>query len=200
MCRFGFNVRGDRGGTLESGLRAALTAVNLDPLNPMAYHALFLVHYARSALKPFQEAGKRAVGLNPNNTDILADYGLLLILSDELERRRLFMKAALALNPEPPDWYWLAFFSLHFTRGEFEDALDMALRAQNESFYWTHCMQAAAYVRMGMKAEAHQAVGKLLDLYPDFPTKARSEIDRWVSPARVERALDALLDAGLPSA
>jgi len=197
MARFGFNVQGTREEALVTGLRFAQTAVKLDPLNPVAYHALFLCQYARGDLKAFREAGKRAVELNPNNTDILADYGLHLILSDDLEPGRLLMKVALALNPEPPDWYWFAFYSLHGARGEDEDALDMALRATNEDFFWTHGMQASAYARLGMKDEARAAVQRLLVIYPDFATKARSELERLVGPGRIERALDALREAGL---
>jgi len=197
MHRFGFNLQGSREDALETAMHGAQAAVQMDPLNPKAYHALFLAHFAHGDLRAFREAGKRAVGLNPNDTDTLADFGLHLIMSEDYELGRLFMKVALALNPEPPDWYWFAFFSLHFARGEFDAALDMALRAQNEAFYWMHCMQATAYAQLGMRDEAHAAVGRLLLLFPDFPAQARDEIARWVSPARARVFLDVLRGAGL---
>jgi tetratricopeptide (TPR) repeat protein len=107
------------------------------------------------------------------------------------------MKVALTLNPEPPDWYWFAFFSSHFMRGQYEEALDMALRAQNEDFYWVHCMQAAAYGKLGMEEEARTSVRRLLALYPDFPSQAGAEVARWLSPKRSEEVLDLLRQAGL---
>ncbi len=197
MDRFGYNLRGSREEAREQGMRSAQAAVRLDPLEPRGYHALFLAHFARGDLRAFREAGARALALNMNDTDTLADYGLHLILSDDLERGSLFMKVALTLNPEPPDWYWFAFFSLHFTRGEMEEALDMALRVQNESFYWSPCMQAAVYARLGMKEQAAAAVQRLLALYPDFPARARAEVGRWVNAKRADSVLDALGEAGL---
>jgi tetratricopeptide (TPR) repeat protein len=197
MYRFGFNLQGTREEALREGLRSAQTAVKMDPLNPKAYHALFLAQFCLGDRLSFRKAGKRALELNPSDPATLADFGLHLILSDEFELGRLFMKVALTLNPEPPDWYWFAFFSLHFARGEFEEALDVALRAQNEDFYWVHCMQAAAYSKLGMKAEALAAVQRLLKLYPNFPSHARTEVARWVSPPRAEGILELLQDAGL---
>ena len=197
MHRFGFNLSCSREQALDEGMRGALTAVQLDPLNPKAYHALFLGHFCSGDLRAFRAAGKRAVELNTNDPDTLADFGLHLILSEDFELGRLFMKVALALNPEPPDWYWFAFFSLHFARSEFEAALDMALRAQNEAFYWVHCMQATAYARLGMLDEARAAVQCLLALFPGFPAQARGEIARWVGPARADPFLEALRSAGL---
>jgi adenylate cyclase len=197
--RFGFNVVGNPVEALKAGLRAAQTAVDLDPLNPSAYHALFAARYAHGDRKGFREAAARAVELNPINTDILASYGLHLILSDEFELGQVVMNLALALNPEPPDGYWFAFYSLHSARGEHEEALEMALRVQTEDFYWTHCMRAASYALVGMKAEAAESIRALLALYPDFAQHAAEEVGRWTSPARVERAVDALHKAGLPN-
>ncbi len=197
MYRFGFNLLGSREQALEEGLRGARAAQQLDPLNPKAYHALFLGHFARDELEAFRAAGKRAVALNMNDPDALADFGLHLIMSDDLELGRLFMKVALALNPLPPDWYWFAFFTLYFARSEFEAALDMALRAQNEDFYWVHCMRVVAYAQLGMLDEARAAVQALLALFPDFPRQARVEVARWVNAKRAEPFLEALRAAGV---
>lgn len=196
--RFGFNLQDERSQVLERALEAAQRAVKLDPHNPLAYNALFCARFLQGNVKAFREAGNRAVALNPNNTDILADYGLHLMMSGDAARGRLFMKTAMVLNPEPPDWYYFPFFSEHFLRGEYEEALDMALRTQNADFYWTHCMHAMAYQCLGMEAEAHAAIERLLAIYPDFAEQARTELRRWVSEERVGRSLDVLRAAGLP--
>lgn len=197
MFRFRFNVEGSRKEALDKALQAARNAVKLDPHNPMAYHSLFVVRHARGEMRAFREAGNRAIELNPNNTDILADYGLHLITAGKLELGSLFIKMALSLNPEPPDWYWFAFFSLHFQRGEFEAALDMALRAENTDFYWTHCIRAVAYASLGMAAEARAAAARVLAVYPDFEANARDDLSCWISPERVEHQLATLREMGL---
>ena len=158
---------------------------------------VLLARFSQGDVKAFREAGDRALGLNPNNPDILADYGLHLMMSGDTARGRLFLKAAMVLNPAPPDWYYFPLFSEHFQRGEYEEALDMALRVHNEEFYWTHCMHAMAYQSLGMKQDARDAVDRLISLYPDFADKAREELSQWVSGERLEADLDVLRAAGL---
>jgi adenylate cyclase len=195
--RFGFNVNGSREQARDEGLQAARKAIQIDPLNPLGYHALFLANFARGDLKGFREAGNRAIELNPNHTDILADYGLHLTMCDDWTLGRLFLKVALTLNPEPPDWYWFPFFIWHFENGEFDAALDFALRSQNQEFFWTHGMHAMAYTALDMREEATAAVTRLLAVYPEFPARAREELARWLSPERRERTIEVLRRAGL---
>jgi tetratricopeptide (TPR) repeat protein len=196
--RFGFNVTGSREQARDEGLEAARRAVKLDPLDPLGYHALFLALFARGDLKGFREAGNRALELNPNHPDILADFGLHLTLCDEWVAGRLLLKVALALNPAPPDWFWFPFFIWHFEKGEYDAALDMALRSRSDQFFWTHGMHAMAYAALGMRDEAARAVARLLEVYPAFPEMARDELARWVSPERRERTLEALRRSGVP--
>jgi len=196
--RFGYNVEQTRDTALDQALKAARKAVKLDPLDAFGYHALFLASFARGDLKAFRKAANRAIELNPNHVDILADYGLHLAFCDDWVQGRLFLKLALSLNPEPPDWYWFPFFIWHFERGEFDAALDMALCAQNDRFFWTHGMHALAFSALGMRTEAAAAVSRLLELYPGFPAMAREELARWGNPDRTERMLHLLRDAGLP--
>lgn len=197
MWRFGFNAGGERDDAREQGLEEARTAVRLDPMDPLAYHALFLAQFVRGDLKGFREAADRALKLNPNNTDILADYGLHLVLGGEAARGIVLLKVSLSLNPEPPEWYWFPFFLWHFERGEFDAALDVALRAHTEEFYWTHLLHAVAYAAVGLRAEAEAAGKRLLEFYPEFAVTARAELARWVGPERVESTVTLLLTAGL---
>lgn len=196
--RFGYNAEDGRAAARDAALAAARKAVKLDPLNSLGYHALFLAQFARGDLKAFREAANRAIELNPNNPDILSDYGVHLTFCGDWTLGRLFLKLALSLNPEPPDWYWFPFFIWHFDRGEFDEALDMALRSQTERFFWTHGMHALAYTALGMRDEAARAVSRLLELYPEFPDHAREELGRWLDPERIERTLGWLREAGVP--
>lgn len=196
--RFGFNARPNREDWREKGLQAARKAIGCDPLNPLAYHAAFLAYFARGDLKAFREAAERAVSLNPNNTDILADYGLHLTLADGGARGILLLKVALVLNPEPPDWYWFPFFIWHFNRGEYEAALDVALRAESDEFYWTHGMHAIAYATVGLDDEARAAAKRLLTLYPHFGEHAREELSHWMDAERIPPVLDLLRRSGVP--
>ena len=197
--RFGYNPEQGREQARDLGFEAARKAVKLDPLHALGYHALFLACFAREDMSGFRAAADRCLELNPNNSDLLADYGLHLTFADEWTVGMLLLKMALSLNPEPPDWYWFPFFVWHLDRGEFDAALDMALRCQSEKFFWTHAMHAMAYSALDMSEEAAAAVERLLEAYPDFPRMAREELAHWGSrPERRQRVLDALWRAGVP--
>jgi adenylate cyclase len=198
--RFGFNVGNRRESARNAALAAARKAVKLDPLDALGYHALFLAQFARGDDKAFREAANRAIELNPNNPDIFSDYGVHLTFSGDWTLGRLFLKLALSLNPEPPDWYWFPFFIWHFDRGEYDEALDMALRSQTEQFFWTHGMHALAYTAVGMREEATKAVSRLLEVYPEFTEHAREELGRWFDKDHTERMLGWLREAGVPIA
>jgi TolB-like protein len=198
--RFGYNASTSREEARERGVEAARRAVKLDPLHALGYHALMLGCFACGDLKGFREAGKRCLDLNPNDSDVLADYGLHLTMSDEWASGMLLLKVALSLNPEPADWFWFPFFLWHFDQTEFDAALDMALRCRSEKFFWTHAMHAMAYAGLEMEDEAAAAVGRLLEAYPEFPSMARNELARWLSPERQRKALEALSRAGVPIA
>lgn len=195
--RYGYNLQGDRQAMLAKGLEYAQKAVHLDPMDSQAYRALFVARYASGDLKGFRAAAERAVSLNPNDTDILADYGLHLIMSNDWERGRLFLKVALSLNPEPPDWYWFPFVSWHFWHQHYEKALDYALRIQGKGFYWTYCLQAMAYVGVGALEEANKSIAHLLEMRPDFAGEARAELARWMDSARMKKTIAVLRQAGL---
>jgi TolB-like protein len=198
--RFGYNAEESRERARELGFESARKAVKLDPLHALGYHALFLACFARHDLTGFRAAADRCLELNPNDSDVLADYGLHLTLSDEWTVGNLLLMMALSLNPEPPDWYWFPFFTWHFNRGEFDAALDMALRCRSEQFFWTHAMHAMAYSALEMGEEATASIARLLEAYPDFPRRARDELGHWMSPERQQRALEALWKAGMPMA
>lgn len=198
-ARFGYNAEGGRDVAKDEALQAARRAVRLDPHDALGYHAQFLAHFGRGDIRAFRRAADRAIALNPNSSEILADYGVHLTMCDEWDLGLLLLRGALTLNPEPPDWYWFPFFSWHFHRGEFDAALDFALRAQTEGFFWTHAMHAMAYEALGRHEPARAAIGRLLALYPDFADNAEQELARWVSPERAGSVLEILRRAGLPA-
>jgi TolB-like protein len=198
--RFAYNPAEGREHARDLAFEAARKAVKLDPLHALGYHALFLACFARHDLTGFRAAADRCLELNPNDSDVLADYGLHVILSDEWTVGMLLLKMALSLNPEPPDWYWFPFFLWHFDRGEFDAALDMALRCRSEQFFWTHAMHAAAYSALEMGEEANASIQRLLAVYPEFPRMAREELAHWMNPERQQVFLEALWRAGMPTA
>jgi tetratricopeptide (TPR) repeat protein len=193
--RFGFNPRP---GSLDRALEAAQRAVVLDADDENARLSLVKVHFHRHELDAFFAEAERAVALNPNNSMVLANVGLQMILPGELDRGFALINKAIALNPNHPEWYHFPLFHYHYLRGEYEKALDMALKINMPGFFWTHVLRAAVYGQLGRKAEAREAADKLLELYPTYPENARDEFRKWNFPEEaIEHHLEGMRKAGL---
>jgi hypothetical protein len=66
------------------------------------------------------------------------------------------------------------------------------------TFFWAWITRACALGLLGRRAEAEDAVSNLVKLKPDFPSRAREVIGRFVKVEElVNRMLEGLRKAGL---
>ncbi len=103
--RFGFNRLTEGDPPTARALAAARRAVEANPTSAMAYQYLAIAHFEADEIQGFRTAAGRALQLNPNHSEILADVGLRLIQLDNSDRGFQMASKALALNPGAPPWY-----------------------------------------------------------------------------------------------
>ncbi|MDP6952577.1 MAG: tetratricopeptide repeat protein, partial [Alphaproteobacteria bacterium] len=114
------------------------------------------------------------------------------------ERGIAMVKKAIALNPSHPTWYHFGFFHYQYRQGDFEAALAATLQTGWVGNFWYHAQAAASYGQLGRLEEAQEQVGKVLELYPDFPANWWDEIAKWsFTDAGAELFADGLRKAGL---
>lgn len=182
---------------------AARHAIDLDPHNQHAYEALAMVAFFQRDLDSFFSIAERAVSLNPNYENTLAEMGTLITYSnwtnsDRRERGLALVRTAMALNPSHPDWYRLPIAWVHWWKGEYSEALIEAKRINMPDYFWTHKPLAVIYARLGRKEEAAAAVTNVLRLRPDYPVTVRAEWRKWNVPEPViDRAISDLRQAGM---
>ena len=195
--KHGFNPLPDPlGRALEAGRRAAAVA----PSNQLAYHALAQAHFFRKEILAFRNAAERAIALNPMDGCTIAFMGILMGYTGDWDHGCELAERAMQLNPHHPGWYRFSSFFRAYRRGEFEDALEIALRINMPSYFYTHVALAAAYGRMGQIAAARGALAELLAQKPDFADIARDELGKWMDAELVEAVLEGLRRAGLTEA
>jgi len=100
------------------------------------------------------------------------------------------------LNPYHPTWFHLAPFMDYYHRGEYENAYTEALKFNFPELYLDPMMRAAALGQLGRQKEAKTAISQLLKLEPNFATRGRGMLSRYV---KVEEIIDAIF-AGLHKA
>jgi hypothetical protein len=80
----------------------------------------------------------------------------------------------------------------------YEDDSTEALKFNCPELFWDPLMRATAHSQMGREDEARTAVGELPDLVPNFNTRGRQMIGRYVKvDGLTDKVIDGLRKAGL---
>ncbi len=192
--RFGVNPRPD---PVDRALKMALIATRLDPQNAYAHCWLAIVHFFRKDNGKFEAEAKRALDLNPNDPEILADIGHYLAFMGAFERGIELSKRAQQLNPLHPGWYHFSFAQFHYHKRMYEDTLLDIQRISMPNFYWTYLLGAAALGQLG-RPEANASLRQLEKLKPGISVVA--EMHKWnLAADDFDHILAGLRKAGLPA-
>jgi adenylate cyclase len=184
--------------TLEQALAVAQKGAVLEPENQMTRAALAHVHFFRNARELFLPEAEIALALNPNAPGPIGFLGWLLALFGEWERGLAILKKGMELNPHYPGWFHMAPYFHHFLQERYAEAYQEALAFQMPQVFWDPLLRAAVLGRLGREPEAAQAVGELLQLRPDFPTRGRFLISCYVKFDYLTGVIiDGLRQAGL---
>jgi TolB-like protein/Tfp pilus assembly protein PilF len=193
--KHGFNVRPD---SLDRSLEAARKAVAIAPSNHFAHHSLAQALFFRRELQAFRIAAERAVALNPMDGCTTAFMGILMAYAGQWDEGCALAERAMQLNPHHPGWYRFSIFLNAYRKKDYSGALDVVLKINMPTYYFTHASLAAVYGQLGDQQAARQAVRELLAQKPDFGATAREEWGRWVGPGELlEHLIDGLRKAGL---
>ena len=133
-----------RPNAIERALNMALKATELDPQSAYAHCWLAIVHFFQKDIAKFEAEMQRALDLNPNDPEILAEAGHYLSFIGAFERGRDLSIRALKLNPLHPGWYHFSPALRHCHQRRYDDVLIDVQRISMPDFYWTHLLKAAA--------------------------------------------------------
>jgi TolB-like protein/Tfp pilus assembly protein PilF len=193
--RFGFNRRPD---SLDRALQKARRAVELDGASQFAHQTLALVRFFRRDIPGTRTSGERAMALNPRNSDVLAELGLLFVEHRDFERGTKMTRRAMDLNPHHAGWYHFALVWDYFERGDYEKALEQVSRVNMPGLLWQPLVVASVSGLLGRRAEAAAAAEELLKLDKDFGQHAWEYIECWnYASGLMDRILDGLAKAGM---
>jgi adenylate cyclase len=177
----------------------AKTAVELDSNEAEAHWILTYVNFWIKQLPDEAIAGaERALALNPNHSDILADWGgfIMPLLTGRADEGLELVKKAMRLNPSHPDWYEQAFSVAAYSARRYDDALS-ALRKVEYHGLESRLVSVASYAQLGRLEEARAEVAKLLELHPHFSLKEFNEKFYFKNQADRDHYLDGLRKAGV---
>ncbi len=195
--RFNFNANVERP-ALALALSAVEQAAALDPQSSMAQHFLFCARYHAGDMDGFRAAGDRAMSLNPNHPDMLADFGTYRAMSGDWEAGLPLVARALAISVFPPGWYHVAFAMHHLRHGRFEAALADAQKIKAPHLLADPGLRAACHGALGEREECRVCLAQIEDVFPDFGSNALRELSKWhLEPKLLDALVGGLEKAGL---
>ncbi|MGX5735853.1 adenylate cyclase [Bosea thiooxidans] len=166
--RFELNRRPGSPAPVERARDAAQRAVRLDPQNVRALQALMTVLFFSKEPAEALRVGGQALTLNPNDAELLAEFGSRVAQAGDWKRGAALIEEALTRNPGHSDYYVGLLALAAYMQGDDERAVELIRRANLQRFSIYQFVAALIFTRSGMEAEAAQSRREFLKLRPNF--------------------------------
>lgn len=184
--------------SIERALAAARRAVGLDPLNIRGMQAEMLALFLSGEVDAALAVGKQAMAINPNDTELVGEYGYRLALAGHWDEGCPLVADVRERNPGPLSYYETALALCSYFRGDNAQAAMWIRKATAPGNTNFHMIAAAIFGEGGHKADADRERIWLEQNAPGLIENARNEISmRLARRADVDFFLDSLRKAGL---
>jgi len=193
--RWGWSDSQDR--SLQIAEDLAHKGVALDDADYWTHWALADVLHVKSDFSGAQSAYERAYALNPNDADLLADFGRLHIYLGQAEESIRRVEKAMRLNPLYPDWYLIALAFAYWLTGNYQTVVDLVHKARQPNPGLLR-LRAAAHIMLDQREQAEAARAEMMRLEPWFTIATLRKGLPFKDPALGEPYFAALRKAGLP--
>ena len=176
--------------TIELAHSLAARALKLEPANQRVRCIQGFLHLLSDDVTAAHRDAEVAFSLNPNSLCMLDAIGYILTLSGDWQRGPELVRRAICLNPchRQAVHYALWIDAMH--REDYQQAYDEALQCRLHGDFWAHLSVATSLVMLDRIPEAESEVAKLLAMHPDFSTRGRWLISRYV---KFEQLVDLLI-------
>lgn len=184
---------------LDKAYGLALKSVELDDSESWSHWPLGAYYIYRGRFDQGIEELERALTLNPNDADVLMDYGYYLAYLGRPEQGLAASLRSMRLNPYYPDWYPCELGKVYFDCRRYAEAVASCERARRPEVL-TLLYLAASYAALGRKKEAKTAVERALASDPAATVAkwCKPLLAPYKRPEDLEHLRDNLLAAGLP--
>lgn len=157
--------------TLAHALSIAKEAVAIDESDARGYAGVGFVSLYQKNHDDSINAYQRALKLNPNDADVMADLGDTYAHAGRAGDAVELLKKAMHLNPFYPDEYLWNLGGAYYILKDYEEAIRVIKQMNNPSE--GSRILAASYGQLGRLEEARHHASKTLEAHPDF------SLDQW---------------------
>ncbi len=183
---------------LPKAVEYAETGIKLNPESQRARFTLALIRLYSSELPSGLIEIEKALALNPNSLFFIDVIGYVMMLLGEWDRGRALVERAIKLNP----YYNLVIHGglwIDYIRQEnYQLAYQEALNYKRPHLFWTPLGMAVTLAHLGDLESGRKAAEELLRVKPDFPSRGRDLIRRYVKfDIILDRMVEGLSKVGL---
>ena len=188
--------------SIEKATELFQKVLDMDDRHVCAHANLSWVYTLRREYDKAIEEGVRAVTLNPGSAFALFRYAETLTCAGRPEEAIPILEKAIRLNPLAPTGYYLAQGTALRETGRLEEAAAAYRKAieRSPNSFRTHAYLAAVLSLLGRDDEAQTEAAEVLRLNPGFSVEEYASRSMYKDPAVLDRQVNAMRRAGLPSA
>jgi TolB-like protein/Tfp pilus assembly protein PilF len=185
--------------SIDRALAAARRAVELEPNNVRALEAELIATYFKGDFDAALKIGERALEVNPNDTELVGEFGFRLATAGNWSRGCAMIAQARERNQGPLGYYESGLATCSYFLGDYDQAMMWLKKASLPNNPIFHLNSAAIFGESGHTVEAAQERDWLMQHAPSLLASVRSELAmRIARPQDVERLIESLRKAGLP--
>jgi TolB-like protein/Tfp pilus assembly protein PilF len=180
---------------LDRAVELAYAAIGYDGLDARGFGELGFACLYKKQHQSSLAAYERALELNPNDADILAEMGDSLVYCGHPERAVELLRRAIRLNPYFPDWYLWYLGDAYFCLGDYEQTIETLRKMRDHSE--AHRLLAASHALLGDMPEARRQAELVLQAHPNFSIAHWQTVPPYKSPDDLAVFIEGLRLAGL---
>ena len=143
---------------------------------------------------------KRAIELNPNDADVLNDFGQCLSYAGRAVEGVQVVRKAMRLNPHHPEYWEMQFGPILFDARQYEEAVAMLESLRSLDTILARLYLAASHAALGHNEQARDAVARIaiLDSSATLAQCTAPSVAPYKNAADLQHFRESLRRAGLP--
>ena len=152
--------------SMTKALEFANLAVERDDDEPWGHWALAGYHLFCQQHDRAIAAYRKALELNPNDADVLNDFGQCLSFAGRAKEGVEMVRRAMRLNPHYPEYWVMQFGPILFDARQYEDAVTTLEGLRLLDTINVHLYLAASHAALGHASQARKAIARVIEVDP----------------------------------
>jgi adenylate cyclase len=186
--------------SMAEALKFATAAIQHDDDEAWGYWAMAGYHMFGGRHDRAITAFQRALELNPNDADVLNDFGQCLSFAGRATEGVEVVHKAMRLNPHYPEYWVMQLGPIYFDARRYEDAVSTLEKLHSKDMIGVQLYLAASYAALGHTDQARATMASVIRLDPlaTLERLAPTFLAHYKNASDRDHLRENLVKAGLP--